>query len=44
MRKWKDNQKNSSFDWRKKVGALIQVKTAELQKLTNSERHKLENL
>jgi len=44
MSKWQDNQKKSSFDWRKKVGALIQAKTAELQKLTESERHRLENL
>jgi hypothetical protein len=44
MSKWQDNQKKSSFDWRKKVGALIQSKTAELQKLTESEKHRLENL
>jgi hypothetical protein len=30
--------------WRKKFGALIQAKTAELRKLTESEKHRLENL
>ena len=44
MSKWQDNQKKSSFDWRNKVGTLIQAKTAELRKLKESEKHRLENL
>jgi len=44
MSEWFDNQKKPSFDWRKKVGALIQAKTAELRKLTEGEKHRLENL
>ena len=42
MSEWFDNQKKPLYDWRKKVDALIQVKTAELRKLTENEKHRLE--